>query len=245
MQEYNYNRQAVYSARRKKRRRQIIIKRILFAVITAVVTTALIIAGIGIYSLIAPEKFDEGFIPTPFGKNVSKKVALAKELEIPDWIESQLISFHTTARTGKNLTDINNVVIHYVGNPKTTAQNNRDYFNNKTTTVSSHFVVGLEGEIIQCVPMYEMSAASNDRNRDTISIEVCHPDKSGKYNEDTYNSVVKLTAWICNNFSLDENDVIRHYDITGKICPKYYVENEDAWEQLRNDVREKLEEYED
>ena len=122
-------------------------------------------------------------------------------------------------------------------------QNNREYFDKWDTKVSSHFVVGLEGEIIQCVPLYEKSAASNNRNKDTISIEVCHPDESGKYNEATYESVVKLTAWICNQFSLDENDIIRHYDITGKICPKYYVEHEDAWENLKNDVKEKLEEY--
>lgn len=244
MQEYNYNRQ-VYIARRKKRKRKIIIRRIIFAGLTALLTASLIMVGVSIYSLIAPDKFDEGFIPSPFGKNVSKKVEKAKELEIPDWIDKQIISVHTTARTGRNLTDIKNVVIHYVGNPNTTAQNNRNYFNNPKTTVSSHFVVGLDGEIIQCVPIYEMSAASNDRNKDTISIEVCHPDESGKYNEKTYSSVINLTAWICNNFSLDENDIIRHYDITGKICPKYYVENEDAWEQLKQDVKEKLKEYEE
>lgn len=244
MAEYNYNRQ-VYIARQKKRKRKIIFRRIVFAILTALLTTSLIMTGIGICSLLVPDEFDEGFIPSPFGKNVSKNVELAKELEIPDWIDKQIISVHTTARTGRNLKDIKNIVIHYVGNPDTTAQNNRNYFNNPKTTVSSHFVVGLDGEIIQCVPIYEMSAASNNRNKDTISIEVCHPDESGKYNDDTYLSVVKLTAWICNNFSLDENDVIRHYDITGKNCPKYYVENEDAWEQFKADVKEKLKEYED
>lgn len=221
------------------------IRRLIFAFLTLLVTVSLIAAGISIYSLIHPESYDEGFIPTPFGKNVSEKVKKAKELEIPDWIDSQLISVHSTARTGTNLTDINNIVIHYVGNPDTTAQNNRDYFDKITTTVSSHFVVGLEGEIIQCVPLYEKSAASNERNKDTISIEVCHPDESGKYNDEAYEAVISLTAWLCNQFSLDENDVIRHYDITGKICPKYYVENEDAWEQLKTDVKEKIEEYED
>ncbi len=34
-------------------------------------------------------------------------------------------------------------------------------------------------------------------------------------------------------FGLTGQDVIRHYDVTGKICPKYFVEHEDAWEQLR------------
>ena len=161
---------------------------------------------------------------------------------MPEWVDVQLIHKHTTARTGINLKDIKNIVIHYVGNPNTAAQNNRDYFDKADTTVSSHFIVGLNGEIIQCVPIYEKSAASNERNKDTISIEVCHPDDSGKYNDKTYESVIKLIAYLCENFSLDENDIIRHYDITGKICPKYYVENEDAWETLKEDVKEKLDE---
>ena len=53
----------------------------------------------------------------------------------------------------------------------------------------------------------------------------------------TYKSMVQLTAWLCEKFSLTEEDVIRHYDITGKICPKYFVENEDAWKQFKSDVK--------
>ena len=102
----------------------------------------------------------------------TKRVEKAQELVLPEWVEEQLIHKHTTARTGIVLEDINNIVIHYVGNPNTTAENNRNYFDNPTTTVSSHFVVGLQGEIIQCVPIYERSAASNHRNKDTISIPV-------------------------------------------------------------------------
>ena len=30
--------------------------------------------------------------------------------------------------------------------------------------------------------------------------------------------------------------VIRHYDVTGKLCPLYYVEHEDAWQQFKADV---------
>ena len=36
--------------------------------------------------------------------------------------------------------------------------------------------------------------------------------------------------------------VIRHYDVTGKICPKYYVENEDAWLAFRQNVSARIEE---
>ena len=129
-------------------------------------------------------------------------------------------------------------MIHYVGNPNTTAQNNRDFFAKRNTDVCSHFVVGLEGEVIQCVPIYERSAASNHRNRDTISIEVCHPDASGEFNEATYNSLIKLTAWLCDTAGINRERVIRHYDVTGKLCPLYYAQNEEEWEKLKNDVKD-------
>ncbi len=165
-----------------------------------------------------------------------------KTLECPDYVDMQLI--HTgTARTGVKLIEINNIVIHYTGNPNTTAQNNRDYFDNKDTDVCSHFVIGLDGEIIQCVPLDEKSSASNNRNLDTISIEVCHPDSSGKFNDATYNSLIRLAAWLCDNSGLKAKDVIRHYDITGKECPKYYVDNQPEWDGLLNDVKSELKNY--
>ena len=103
----------------------------------------------------------------------------AKQIQMPDYVNVQLLNVGM-ARTGIPISDVKNIVIHYVGNPNSSAQNNREFFNNPTTKVSSHFIVGLEGEIIQCVPLSEKSSASNWRNKDTISIEVCHPDESGK-----------------------------------------------------------------
>ena len=203
----------------KKKKR--ILPFLIFALIIAILTAVF-------YNLFVPD---------------TKRVEKAQELLLPEWVEEQLIHKHTTARTGILLEDIKNIVVHYVGNPNTTAKNNRNYFDKSTTTVSSHFIVGLDGEIIQCVPIYERSAASNHRNKDTISIETCHPDESGKFNKDTYNSLVKLTAYLCYQFDLSENDVIRHYDVTGKICPKYYVEKEDEWDNFKKDVGKAIDDY--
>lgn len=175
-------------------------------------------------------------------KNPKEKTLNLKTTTLPDYVDVQLLS-NTHARTGVKLVEINSIVIHYTGNPGTTAQNNHDYFNKSDTDVCSHFVIGLDGEIIQCVPLDEKSAASNNRNLDTISIEVCHPDKSGKFNTETYNSLVKLTAWLCDNSSLKSNDIIRHYDITGKECPKYFVDNESVWNTFLSDVKQELKNY--
>lgn len=157
-------------------------------------------------------------------------------VEMPEWVDVQIIDTDGSSRRGEQLLDIQNIVIHYVGNPGTTAQQNRDWYENPESEVSSHFLVGLEGEVIQCIPLDEYSSASNHRNGDTISIEVCHPDDSGKFSETTYHSLVKLTAWLVEVCGLETEDVIRHYDITGKECPRYYVRNEDSWRGFLEDV---------
>ncbi len=163
------------------------------------------------------------------------------EEEQPDIIVD-LLTVNPYSRPGIKVDEINNIVIHYVGNPGTTAAENRDYFeglkDTQTTQASSNFIIGLEGEIIQCIPTWEVAYASNERNIDSVSIEVCHEDESGEFSGVTYDSVVELTAWLCLKFQLTEEDVIRHYDITGKNCPKYYVENEESWVQFKKDVRE-------
>ena len=89
---------------------------------------------------------------------------------------------------------------------------------------------------IQCIPITEIAYGNAPRNEDTISIEVCHSDETGRFNDVTYESVVNLTAWLCKELKLGSKDVVRHYDINGKLCPKYYVEHEDAWVQFRKDV---------
>ena len=90
---------------------------------------------------------------------------------------------------------------------------------------------------MQCVPTWEVAYASNSRNIDTVSIECCHPDESGVFTDETDRSMVQLCSWLCLKFDLDEKDVIRHYDVTEKNCPKYFVENEEAWEKFREDIK--------
>ena len=44
------------------------------------------------------------------------------------------------------------------------------------------------------------------------------------------------------HLDLSADDVIRHYDVTGKKCPLYFVEHEDAWEQFHKDLDTYIEE---
>ena len=98
-------------------------------------------------------------------------------------------------------------------------------------------------ELVQCIPCSEIAYASNDRNVDTIAIECCIPDETGKFADATYNTLVHLTAWLVGRYDLDIDDVIRHYDVTGKSCPKYFVEFPLAWEELKEDIVRYIEQY--
>lgn len=161
------------------------------------------------------------------------------------YIDVELLTPNEYSRPQIPISSVQYIAIHYTANPGATAMANRDYFENLASTqetkVSSHFVVGLEGEVVQCIPTSEMSYATNSRNVDTLSIECCHADETGKFNDSTYDSVVKLTAWLCTRFGLTSENVIRHYDVTGKDCPKYYVENPDAWTQMKGDIAAQIE----
>ena len=216
-------------AERKKRRKKVRIQKI--TIFGAALLTACLIAvggnriGAAIEERRLLEARNESFVGAP-----------------P--FDVELLDVNEYSRPGIPLEQINGIVIHYTANPGSTAQNNRDYFeglkDSHETKVSSHFVVGIEGEIVQCIPSSEIAYASNSRNSDTLSIECCHPDETGKFTDATYTSLGRLTGWLCYRFNLTSEDVIRHYDVTGKICPKYYVDHPEAWEQFKTDVGEQI-----
>ncbi len=180
-------------------------------------------------------------------KEEAKKASMKEEVswEGAPPLDVQLLTVNDYSRPGIPMEQINGIAVHYTANPGATAQQNRDYFENlkdsQLTQVSSHFIIGLKGEIIQCIPSSEISYATNERNVDTLSIECCHPDETGKLKKATYNSLVDLTAWLCNRFMLSTEDIIRHYDVTGKNCPKYFVENPEKWEEFKEAVHTKME----
>ena len=178
-------------------------------------------------------------------RNIGSGMQKTKQVAEPERIQDFLTP-NEYSRPQIPLEKVKGVVIHYTANPGSDAEGNRNYFeglkDSKITKASSHFIIGLDGTIIQCLPLEEIAYASNERNVDTIAIECCHPDETGKFTKKTYNSLIKLTAWLCGRYNLKKEDIIRHYDVTGKDCPRYYVANEDKWETLKDEVFEYIEE---
>lgn len=157
-------------------------------------------------------------------------------------IDKQYLTISNYNRPGSKRGQTTAVACHYIGNPGTSAQANRNYFENlritHTTKASAHYIIGLHGEIIQMIPEEEISWCTNSANAYTISIEACHPDGTGKFTDATYVAYVELCADICKRWGLDplNGGLIRHYDVTRKICPKWFVDDPNAWELFKQAV---------
>ena len=175
----------------------------------------------------APEQ-NPGQVPSaPVGNNTDK-------ISVPDWIIQDLLPVNEYSRPGDPLPQVNGVVVHYVGNPGTTAKQNRSFFANLAEThetyASSHFLVDMDGTVLQCVPLDEISYCSNYRNADTIAIECCHPDDTGRFTQETTEALTRLLNWLIETYGLERESILRHHDVNGKDCPKYFVQNPKEWE---------------
>ncbi len=211
----------------------------LFAVVIALICAAFLILGIYIGRKTVLKSY------APAANTAEEEADDDPGWNAPDYVEYDPIVKNEYSRPDIKLEEINAVVVHYVADPTATAAQTRAYFNNLAIThytwASSHFVVGLDGEVLQLIPLTEWAYCSNERNKDTVSIECCHPEEDGKFTDATYDSLVKLVADLCREYDLDpKTDVIRHYDVTGKMCPLYFVEHEDAWETFLSDVAEEF-----
>ncbi len=165
----------------------------------------------------------------------------AREPVDPPEIMEMLLTENPYSRPGEALEKVKNIFVHYTANPGTSAEENRNYFENlkdtQETSASSHFIIGYDGEIIQCIPREEIAYAVKGRNYDSISIECCHLAEDGSFTGATYQSLLHLVDWLLYEYDLQPEDVLRHYDAGGKPCPLYYVEHEDAWERLLEDLK--------
>ncbi len=166
--------------------------------------------------------------------------------KMAELITEKYLSVHPDSRPGYKLESLKNIVVHYVANPGTSALQNWKYFENKNY-VSAHFIIDLDGSIIQCMPLDEVAWAigTQEGNYSSISIECCHPDKSGKFTDATYESLVKLVSWLCQKYDFSADQVKRHYDyprtnssgtVWHKSCPLYFVDHPEKWEAFKNDL---------
>lgn len=159
---------------------------------------------------------------------------------VPPEIKEDYLEINEYSRPGTELKKVKSIFVHYTANAGTTAEQNRSYFENLAQThersASAHFIIGYDGELLQCIPLDEEAYAVKSRNEDSISIECCYLSEDGSFTPQTYGTLIHTLAWLIDQYNLSTDDILRHYDCGGKLCPLYYAEHEDAWEQLRQDV---------
>lgn len=164
--------------------------------------------------------------------------------------------------TTRNYDKLNNpnrvkyIVIHYVG-ALSDAKANCQYFQNTYRGASASYFVGYKGDIWQCVEDCNVAwhcgvsgniTDANCNNQNSIGIELCVRKKNTKtmyasdkdwYFEDaTVDAAVELTKSLMEKYNVPAERVIRHYDVTGKICPNPYVYNtgNHTWAEFKSRI---------
>lgn len=231
--------------RRRAKRRKMFLYRCFILLVIAVCLVLIYQTTGAVYRMVHDQRTgrsadqDKGIVEVISQKLEENKIE-------PPAITEDLLEINDYSRPGTKLKKVKSIFVHYTANPGTSAQRNRSYFANLAEThersASAHFIIGYDGEVIQCIPREEQAYAVISRNEDSLSIECCYLDEDGKFTQETYDTLIHMLAWLTQEYHLSTEDILRHYDCGGKLCPLYYVEHEDAWEQLLADVDSYIEE---
>ncbi len=137
------------------------------------------------------------------------------------------------------------IVEHYTANNGDTAKNNADYFNTTVVQASAHYFVDENGvwqSVRDSDTAYHCGTTGTYkhpkcRNANSIGIEMCsRKDANGNYyfKDATIKNAANLTKELMKKYNIPKENVIRHYDVTGKICPAPMVKNANLWSEFKN-----------
>lgn len=167
----------------------------------------------------------------------------------------------TKLLTPYNFTNKNNasrikyIVIHYFGGT-CSAENLAKSWASRYVGASAHYAVGHGGEVFQCVEDEDVAwhcGASKYvhpycRNSNSIGIEMAvrkkntkslkATDKDWYFTEETFQAAVELTVTKMIQYNVAPENVLRHKDVTGKICPNPMVYDEALWAEFRKRITE-------
>lgn len=205
--------------RSNKKRRQ---KRSRRRKITVLILIVLIIGlAIGIRALLTmPEK------ENPIGDNIEG---------IPVTVD--LLTVGTPARPGEER-EIEYIVIHETGNtgPNANAESHNAYLHkiSKTEALSWHYTVD-SGQIYKHLPDTEIGFHAGDKlvkdggNRNGIGIEMCvNPENDY---EQTLLNTAALVRYLMKAYDIGLENVKKHEDFSGKICPESLIQS-GRWEEF-------------
>ena len=151
--------------------------------------------------------------------------------------------------------DIRYLVIHFTSNDGDTAKNNADYFAREVAGASAHYFVD-EREVWRSVPDNRVAWHCVTRgtyfhpycrNQNSIGIELCsRVDANGifYFSGETVEQAVQLARGLRKQYQIPPGHILRHYDVTHKLCPEPFVRNAGAWQAFVKALEEKEEDEE-
>ena len=162
----------------------------------------------------------------------------------------ELLAHASNYSKGRHTT-IKYLVLHYTANNGDTALGNCKYFSGANRNASAHYFVDEKGVYRSVRDMNvawhcgSMNGYKHKycRNTNSIGIEMCSRiDSNGRFyiERETIANAIELTKFLMEKYDIPVDNVIRHYDVTGKMCPKPFVEDEKLW----LDFKDRLEEEE-
>ena len=155
------------------------------------------------------------------------------------------------ASRGKN--PIEWIVIHYLG--VANADNPHLFESNGKTGYGAHYYVSRAGEIYKAVDPKtgvtwhcggDLQGSGGHQyfeictNYNSIGIENgVNNDGVWYFTKETQESLIKITSKLMDEYNIDIDHVIRHYDVNGKICPAPYVNNDKhktswTWDEFKS-----------
>lgn len=155
-------------------------------------------------------------------------------------------------RSGIKLEEVRGIVVHWVGNPGTSAAANRAFFESIAESgprfASYHELFDVSGSRLDLIPHDEVAwhaGPTGDTlepttrllggrpNWRTLGIAFCHPDATGRPEPFCEQALVSRVALLAERYDVPSQRILRHYDCTGKHCPRWYVNDLEAWRRFK------------
>ena len=149
--------------------------------------------------------------------------------------------------SGRGGNSIKYIVMHYTANDGDTDEGNAHYFQGAGRRASAHYFVD-EDSVTQSVrdndAAWHCGGAIESShhplrgicmNRNSLGVEMCSDIVGGKYTitPQTVDRAVELVKYLMAKYGIDVDHVVRHYDVTGKDCPKPWVRDESLWRKFK------------
>ena len=164
----------------------------------------------------------------------------------PCYTEQTILAHTSNYGTTRDESMVEFLVIHYTANDGDTGKANGKYFQGANRNASAHDFVD-DTSVTHSVPYNRVAYHCGTkkkyyhpkcRNANSIGIEICDTKRDGSYNMSpaTRANVIALVKKLMKEYNIPISNVVRHYDVTHKKCPAYFVNDTQAWIQFLNEL---------